>query len=97
MKNIEALKELRGIPECFSSKKLRDALTMAIAALERLIPDPETGLVSCGCGGQAQLFGSSGDDDSYCYECSNCNIDSLNCATIKEAKFAWNRAMGLKG
>lgn len=33
MTQEEALKELNGVPECFSHKKMRDALNMAFTAL----------------------------------------------------------------
>ena len=69
---------------------------MGAAALRGPEPDPDTGLVLCGCGGKAEICGSSGDDESYSLECWECGTSSGCYDTKKEAKAAWNRAMGYK-
>ena len=74
----------------------RLATDAVIVALRGPEPDPETGLVPCGCGGKAEICGSSGDDESYSLECWECGTSSRCYDTKKEAKAAWNRAMGYK-
>ena len=79
-------------------------MTLALNRLHRLEklyehhkqPDPDTGLMPCGCGGKAEICGSSGDDESYSLECRECGTSSRCYDTKKEAKAAWNRAMGYK-
>jgi hypothetical protein len=58
-------------------------------------PDPETGLMPCGCGGKAVVSCDDvlGDDWHYA-ECTECLTKTRCYGTEKEAKGAWNRAMG---
>ena len=72
----------------------QEALRIGVAALRSPTPDPETGLVPCGCGGKAQCCGNSGDYDSYSFECIKCETGTLSFNTKEDAKNAWNRAMG---
>lgn len=69
---------------------------MAEAALRGPAPDPETGLVDCGCGGKAKFYVL--DDEFYMVgvECGQCHVST--CATCDEEHAAsdWNRAMGYK-
>ena len=63
-------------------------------------PDPETGLVRCGCGGRA-IRRSYDDDDNdplYVVQCENCSMCTIvpSC-TQKAADKTWNRARGWKG
>lgn len=73
-----------------------DAFRVAIAALRGPTPDPDTGLVPCGCGGKAEFAGCSGDADYYSIVCAECAIDTDSYASKDDAKAAWNRAMGYK-
>lgn len=63
-------------------------------------PDPDTGLVPCGCGGKAQLgilqYTISDPDlmpEYYAY-CQDCGITTENSADRERVEAAWNRAMG---
>ena len=73
------------------------------AALRGPVPDPETGLVPCGCGGKAKigrLEYTIADPDLmpafYAY-CQDCGIITENSADREQTKNAWNRAMGYRG
>ena len=65
-------------------------------------PDPETGLMPCGCGGKAKIWPSDPtqfthvitDYDLYSFECIKCETGTLFFNTKEDAKNAWNRAMG---
>ncbi len=52
-------------------------------------PDTITGLVTCGCGGKAEV----GDGNKAF--CGRCGITTLEQFTQEDAKSEWNRAMGL--
>ena len=86
----------------------RLATDTAIAALRGPQPDPDTGLVNCGCGGKAHIINSSGYSRRLYVECDRCDIMLGVEATgdgalqgiyryddqiIKD----WNLAMGWKG
>ena len=60
-------------------------------------PDPDTGLVPCGCGGRARLYEL--DDDFYLVrvECSQCYVATRATYNEERATHDWNRAMGWKG
>jgi hypothetical protein len=69
--------------------RLADDVSNAIKELLP-VPDPETGLVPCWCGGKAE-FGAG------CKVfCSNCFIATLEYFTHKDAKNEWNTARGYK-
>ena len=91
-----------------------EAAKMLAAALREYVknsdktPDPETGLVPCGCGGKAHIINSSGYSRRLYVECDRCAIMLGVEATgdgalqgiyryddqiIKD----WNQAMGWKG
>lgn len=54
-------------------------------------PDPETGLVPCGCGGKAEI-------GQYCeVTCDKCGASVPANYTEADAKAAWNTAMGWSG
>ena len=63
-------------------------------------PDPETGLVPCGCGGKAQmgkLIYTGIEPDlmpEYYAHCRNCEITTENSDDRERVKNAWNTAMG---
>ena len=55
-------------------------------------PDPDTGLVPCGCGGKARASTLSGRDDWF-VECIKCHTTTYS--NSKEgAEEKWDRAMG---
>ena len=62
-------------------------------------PDPITGLVPCGCGGQAVFEGSFLDEEvpsSYgvSLSCIECGISTIAYEYEQEAMKAWNTGMG---
>jgi hypothetical protein len=81
-----------------------DHLRVLLEALRGPVPDPETGLVPCGCGGKARLTNHD-LRDSYMtvIRCASCGIEAgyvgidSTKATQKKAETRWNRAMGYKG
>lgn len=75
-----------------------EAMEIAIAVLRGPVPDPETGLVPCGCGGKVEtheLFGEY--SGTYMTDCKKCATGTTQYNTKKEAQDAWNTAMGWKG
>jgi hypothetical protein len=80
------------------------AIGIAIAALRGPVPDHETGLVRCGCGGKAKLyhydvedaFRDAFPDDYWVVFCDDCGIETGNEPTEQQAKTAWNTAMGYR-
>ncbi len=75
-----------------------DALDMAREALEQPQPDPDTGLVPCGCGGKPTfLYSYVARDDECCIECPRCEAKSALRLGGERARDSWNTAMGLKG
>jgi hypothetical protein len=78
------------------------AIGVALAALRGPVPDPETGLVPCGCGGKAQLGKlqyTIADPDlmpEYYAYCQDCGITTENSADRERVEAAWNRAMGYR-
>ena len=76
----------------------RLATETVIAALRGPQPDPETGLVRCGCGGKAETHELYGDfSGTYMTDCKKCATGTTQYNTKKEAQDAWNTAMGWKG
>ena len=73
-----------------TQRNLAEALPLAIKAMSRLLTDPDTGLVPCGCGGKAEV----GDGNKAF--CGRCGITTLEQFTQEDAKSEWNRAMGVK-
>jgi hypothetical protein len=59
-----------------------------VVAENKAIPDAETGLVRCGCGGKAEF------SDGCKVVCGRCGITTLEQFTQEIAKSEWNRAMG---
>lgn len=75
-----------------------EALT-AIAALRRPEPDPDTGLMPCGCGRAMRVEcypGNHGLADAYQVTCYDCNVGTIPMRSAGKAQVAWNRAMGYK-
>ena len=95
------------LPELLTKEKDRATLDFLCECVDFLLkqpqPDPETGLVPCGCGGVAEQMDFH---DGFFYhskvECPDCGIEIMRAGyTTEEAhdmtKEAWNTAMGLKG
>lgn len=80
----------RGIP---NNGDINLAYKMAIDTLRGPQPDPDTGLVPCGCGGKAEEGGLLFDTGDYFTSCRECGTLSW-CMTQKGANKAWNTAMG---
>lgn len=81
-----------------SNNNCDETIDMAIAALRAPVPDPETGLVPCGCGGRAYMADwSLFRGHLYSVHCLDCNTQTDHCESQKEAKARWNTAMGYKG
>ena len=77
------------------SVELREDMRIALAALRGPQPDPDTGLVRCGCGGKAGFHYSVMMRDNDCYvECGVCGEHSKVALSEDKARDAWNRAMG---
>ena len=89
--------------ECMITAEDIEAFNMAIAALRGPEPDPDTGLVPCGCGGVTeQTDFHDGFFPHSKVECLECGIEIMRAGNIiaeahDEAKMAWNTAMGWKG
>ena len=63
-------------------------------------PDPDTGLVPCGCGGRPEVrWGSTMLDSTHVSVwCIDCMVGTYGFYEEEnKAKDAWNRAMGWKG
>jgi hypothetical protein len=105
MTREEAAREIDNTACCFSDKRFRDVMHMAADALRGPVPDPETGLVRCGCGGVAKLYHYDVDDafrdafpdDYWVVFCDDCGIETGTEPTEEQAKTVWNRAMGYRG
>ena len=68
---------------------------MGAAALRGPQPDPETGLVPCGCGGKAETHELYGEySGTYMTDCKECGTGTTQYSTKKESRDAWNTAMG---
>lgn len=59
-------------------------------------PDPETGLMPCGCGQLATIKMLTSYPPLYEIECS-CGVRTKVYKSSEDAKSAWNRAMGGEG
>ena len=94
------------------AQKDLDAIDWAIATIQSKIarpqPDPDTGLVPCGCGGKPHIINSSGYSRRLYVECGRCDImlgveATGDCALQGIYRYDdqiikdWNRAMGWKG
>ena len=70
------------------------ALKMEEDMLSKAKPDPETGLILCGCGGKPVVDRV----DEWHWEwqawCPECHIETGFYGTEPEARHAWNRARG---
>ena len=80
-----------------------DAFRVAIKALRGPVPDPDTGLVPCGCGGVVEQ--EDFHDGFFPHSrvmCRGCWTETTRCRRTTEeahkmAKIGWNTAMGWRG
>jgi len=102
MTRAEAARDIDNTACCFSDKRFRDAMHMAAAALRGPQPDPDTGLVPCGCGGKAMYMVWPDEDfpngtQRYVI-CGQCMTETSGFnETNENAANRWNTAMGWKG
>ena len=71
---------------------------MGVVALRGPQPDPDTGMMPCGCGRAMRVDcypGNHGLADAYQVTCYDCNVGTLPMRSAGKAQVAWNRAMGL--
>jgi hypothetical protein len=83
--------------------KLPDALKTALDALRGPVPDPETGLVPCGCGGKPKLHVWQSNGGNISVTCPNCTMqitgigdEEVTERSIQYMRDLWNAAMGCK-
>ena len=95
---------LRMLGDEDAANNLQEAINVAIAALRGPQPDPETGLMSCGCGGKAILFhqpdieGPGSDGDKWAVFCEKeCGMVTSDLTSREYAVEAWYTGMGYKG
>ena len=65
--------------------------------LKPATPDPDTGMMPCGCGRAMRGVcypGNHGLADAYLVSCYDCNVGTLPMRSADKAQVAWNRAMG---
>ena len=67
------------------------ALDASIAALRGPQPNPDTGLMPCGCGGKAKITEQS---LNWLIKCVECGIQLEVYGGRGGAVWSWNRAMG---
>jgi hypothetical protein len=113
MTREDVIKELEWLDQWlnnhdFMTCATRDAIRIAIAALRGPVPDPETGLVPCGCGGTPEYIHSvplinGGTFGVRCFRCDAmiglvADESSLVGDYVKKnyAKSAWNTMRGYK-
>ena len=96
MNREDAAREIDNTACCFSDKRFRDAMHMAAAALRGPQADPDTGLVRCGCGGEARLWPDGRESRTYHVVCFKCRASAYYFVNEQDAKDAWNTAMGYK-
>ena len=87
----------------FVGDDITEALYLAVEALEGPAPDPDTGLVPCGCGGKAKIWPS--DPTQFTKVVTDYEVGCTECAMTtgwvrgkqEKAMKVWNTAMGWKG
>ena len=101
MKRQEAIAELKRMASTIEWDYPLDAqiaIEKAVEALRGPEPDPDTGLVPCGCGGKARLLRKPiGNWVDHKIACDSCTIETAWVAgkdSANMAKIEWNTAMG---
>ena len=103
MNRQEAVEILMNLGYDDYDKRNDEAMSMAIAALKPPTPDPDTGLVPCGCGGKAKIWPS--DPTQFTHVITDYEVGCTECAMTtgwvrgkqENAMKVWNTAMGWKG
>ena len=97
MTREEAAQVLETLCYCDCDKRNDEAVNMAIAALrekQQRQPDPDTGLVPCGCGGVARVAVQYAYPDERRVFCERCGLTTIwLSAPMSVLQFHWNRAM----
>ena len=93
--NEEARVILARLEEEFHGRPMiADALMRGRKALESIrCPDPETGLMPCGCGGWPDIISPNNSISLYLVQCDRCHMET-DCYDTKQAIAAWNKAVG---
>ena len=83
------------------TEEFAEAIDEAIKALRgthSTVPDPETGLVPCGCGGKPEIrqWKSSKGEDVWYAICPDCHVATAECFWELAAKNDWNGSHGYK-
>lgn len=85
--------------ELWELEKRMEAIEMGADALRGAQPDPDTGLMPCGCGGIVKVAfysGYAGTPDAYQVDCFQCHVGTRPMQTEEQAKAAWNLSHGYK-
>jgi hypothetical protein len=96
MNRQEAIAELKRMASTIEWDYPLDAqiaIEKAVEALSGPTPDPDTGLVACGCGGKAGFHYSVIVDNDCYVECGICGVHSKVALCEEKARDAWNTAM----
>ena len=97
MTREEAIEDLITLKRRGITEHMDTSIDTAIAALRGSVPDPETGLVRCGCGGKPVLLiglGSPALDEPYSVFCPECAFEGKSYPSEEDASIKWNTAMG---
>ena len=96
MTREEAIGLLEWINSDYYDNRNDEAVSMAITALRGPIPNPETGLVPCGCGGEAVLRNVNiVETGNHCVSCGQCGVRTEWLSKDKAIK-VWNAARGYR-
>ena len=95
IKNIHESRLYEGKLDYLEHNKMLEAIE---TLSEGTTPDPETGLVPCGCGGVARVAVQYAYPDERRVFCERCGLTTIwLSAPMSVLQFHWNRAMGWKG
>ena len=94
----ENAKSMQQLTKSFFERQ--EALRIGVAALRGPQPDPDTGLVPCGCGGKAKIWSS--DPTQFTHVITDYEVGCTECAMTtgwergkqENAIKVWNKAMG---
>ena len=75
-----------------------DLLGSVLRELKQPQPDPDTGLMKCGCGGKAKMRKgvTKQQEDIWYVKCDKCDVATAECFWELAAKNDWNGAMGYR-
>lgn len=92
LKNIYEVRLFEGKLDYLEHIKMHEVIEI-LSEETSPVPDPDTGLVPCGCGGKPEEGGLLFDTGDYFTSCRECGTLAW-CVTQKDANKAWNTAMG---